>query len=94
MLRYFTCVVSRRSSTGPSSHRSAASPNRSLRIRSDALPASPAGSKVVSKLAGREDPAVDGSPAQPTALVLEADLEDASRTAVDGALYPYAPWSW
>lgn len=63
-----------------------------LGIGSDAIPASSANSKVVSKSAGSEDPSVDGSPAQPTALVLEANLEDASRTAVDGALYPRTPW--
>jgi len=56
-----------------------------LGIGSDALPASTASRKIVSKLAGREDPAVDGPPAQPTVFVLEADLEDTCRAAVDGA---------
>jgi hypothetical protein len=60
-----------------------------LGIGWDALPASSASRKVVSQLAGREDPAVDGPPAQPTAFVVEANLEDAGRTAVDGALHPH-----
>lgn len=64
-----------------------------LRVRSDLLASSLASSKVVSQLARGEDPAIDGPPAQPTGFVLEADFEDAGRTPVDGALYPYTPWS-
>ena len=56
-----------------------------LGIGSDALPASPASREIVSKLAGREDPTLNGPPAKPTVFVFEADLEDPGRAAVYGA---------
>ncbi|MBV8988712.1 MAG: hypothetical protein JO372_09155 [Solirubrobacterales bacterium] len=64
-----------------------------LGIGSNHLPAGAASGKIVSKPAGRKNPAVDGPPAKATVFVPEANLEDTGRTAVDRAFHPHTPRS-
>lgn len=85
MHRYLAWVVSRRSSTGPSSHTSAASPKRSFGFGPMLSPRAPR-SEVVAHLPRREYAAVHGPPAQAADFVPEADLQHAGGLPVDPAL--------